>query len=109
MMTQEKRFEELCRLDGTSDRDVERKSLFYIIAGNDDLWNKRSAIYDTEDRSIHLNFDELADFGSSSRKLIELGFSLYNGYKANVLNTFSGLDEENFDLAIAALRMRFNQ
>jgi len=41
--------------------------------------------------------------------LIELGFSLYNGYKANVLNTFSGLDEENFDLAIAALRIRFNQ
>ncbi len=79
------------------------------LGGNDDLWNKRVAIYDTEDRSIHLNFDELADFGSSSRKLIELGFSLYNGYKANVLNTFSGLDEENFDLAIAALRIRFNQ
>ena len=88
---------------------------FFIVrrsgnpGGNDDLWNKRVAIYDTEDRSIHLNFDELADFGSSIRKLIELGFSLYNGYKANVLNTFSGLDEENFDLAIAALRIRFNQ
>ena len=78
---------------------------FFIVrrsgnpGGNDDLWNKRVAIYDTEDRSIHLNFDELSDFG----------FSLYNGYKANVLNTFSGLDEENFDLAIAALRIRFNQ
>jgi hypothetical protein len=109
MTIQKERFEKLCKLDRTSDRDVERKSLFYILAGNDDLWNKRNAIYDTEDRSIHLNFDELADFGSSSRKLIELAFSLYNGYKADVLNTFSGLDEENFDLAIDALRMRFNQ
>lgn len=86
---------------------------FFIVrrsgnpGGNDDLWNKRVA-YDTEDRSIHLNFDELSDFGSSSRKLIELDFH-NDGYKANVLNTFSGLDEENFDLAIAALRIRFNQ
>lgn len=109
MNIQEERFEELCRLDGTNDRDLERMSLFYIISGNDDLWNKRVAIYDTGERSIHLDFDELADFSSSSRKLIELAFSLYNGYQANILNTFSGLDDENFDLAIAALRMRFNQ
>ena len=34
MITQKERFEELCRLDGTSNHDVERKSLFYIIAGN---------------------------------------------------------------------------
>ena len=31
---EKERFEELCRLDGTSNHDVERKSLFYIIAGN---------------------------------------------------------------------------
>ena len=31
MITQKERFEELCRLDGTSNHDVERKSLFYII------------------------------------------------------------------------------
>ena len=30
MITQKERFEELCRLDGTSNHDVERKSLFYI-------------------------------------------------------------------------------
>ena len=82
--------------------------MFYITASNDALGYKRNVIYNTEDCGIHFDFDELAEFSSSSSKLIELSFSLNNGYKAYVLITFSCLDEQNFDFVTAALHMRFN-
>ena len=82
--------------------------MFYITASNDALGYKRNVIYNTEDCGIHFDFDELAEFSSSSSKLIELAFSLNNGYKAYVLITFSCLDEQNFDFVTAALHMRFN-
>lgn len=82
--------------------------MFYITASNDALWNKRNVIYNTEDCGIHFDFDELAEFSSSSSKLIELAFSLNNGYKADVLITFSCLDEQKIDFVIATLHMRFN-
>lgn len=49
------------------------------------------------------------DFCSSSRKLIILGFGLYNGYSADVLDTFSALDDDNFLLAIEAIKIRFGK
>ena len=82
--------------------------MFYITASNDALGYKRNVIYNTEDCGIHFDFDELAEFSSSSSKLIELAYSLNNGYKASVLITFSCQDEQNFDFVIAALHMRFN-
>ena len=82
--------------------------MFYITASNDALGYKRNVIYNTEDCGIHFDFDELAEFSSSSSKLIELSFSLNNGYKAYVLITFSCLDEQNFDFVTATLHMRFN-
>ena len=82
--------------------------MFYITASNDALGYKRNVIYNTEDCGIHFDFDELAEFSSSSSKLIELAFSLNNGYKPDVLITFSCLDEQKIDFVIAALHMRFN-
>ena len=82
--------------------------MFYITASNDALGYKRNVIYNTEDCGIHFDFDELAEFSSSSSKLIELAFSLNNGYKPDVLITFSCLDEQNFDFVTATLHMRFN-
>lgn len=103
------RFKQLIKRDNTNLSDVERKSLFYIIAGNDDLYSKIDFIYDFTDRRIKPDCldNEDVDFCSSSRKLINLAFNLFNGYPADVLNTFSVLDEDNFTLAINAMKIRF--
>ena len=91
--------------------DLERKSLFYILANNNDLYYKINAIYDFEDNSIKSECLENGevDLCSSSRKLIKLAYNLYNGYGADVLETFAVLDEDNFDLAIKAIKIRFNR
>lgn len=40
------KFNQLLKRDQTYERDVERRALFYIIAGNEDLYNKVEFIYD---------------------------------------------------------------
>lgn len=53
----------------------------------------------------------IPDFCSSSRKLIKLGFNLFNGYskeKCDVLSILSGLDFDNFEIALKAIFIRFN-
>lgn len=108
----EERLSQLLEEDKTSYDDLERKSLFYIIAGNNDLYSKVKSIYDFKEHSIKsdcLNSKKV-DFCTSSKKLIELGFNLFNGNnKADVLDTFSSLDENNFNLAIEALKIRLNK
>lgn len=145
----EDRLNQLLERDGTHEKDVERKALFYIIAGNSDLYKKVEHIYDFRDHSIkteclgyteeeleenremgepwmnrcsycelpleegehHMcsHCESIPDFCSSSRKLIKLAFNLYNGYSADVLDTFNVLDDDNFNLAMNALRIRFNR
>lgn len=145
----EDRFNQLLKRDETHEKDRERRALFYIIAGNMDLYKKVNYIYDFENQCIKthcLGFDDyeieenrekdpsnshrcircespvihedssvcsycekLPDLCSSSKKLIQLAFNLFNGYPADVLSTFSGLDESNFNLCMNALKIRFNQ
>lgn len=107
----EDKFKQLLEKDGTHDDDLERKALLYIIAGNDDLYNKAEFIYDFKDRSINRECleSEEVDFCSSSRKLIKLGFNLYNSFPADVVDTFYLLDNNNFNLALNALKLRFNR
>jgi len=103
------RINELMKKDGTHPKDVERKSLFMIISGNDELWNLRNKIYDFENHWIN---SEILESGicTSSKTLIQIGFNLYNGYQTeSLLDCFSGLDENNFELVIQALRIRLNQ
>lgn len=107
----ENRLNQLLERDGTHKDDLERKALFYIIAGNDDLYSKVDFIYDFEDNSINpdcLESEEI-DFCSSSRKLIKLAFNLYNSYPADVIDTFYLLDENNFNLALNAIKLRLNR
>ena len=42
----QKRFEELIEKDRTSIGNNERRQLFYVIAGCDDLWTAKDRIYD---------------------------------------------------------------
>ncbi|QUI22734.1 hypothetical protein HZI73_10720 [Vallitalea pronyensis] len=50
------------------------------------------------------------DLCTSSRNLLELAFNLYNNYegdsKTTVLDMFYGLDEQNFQVAMGAIKYR---
>lgn len=107
----EDRLKVLLKRDGTHEKDIERKALFYILSGNIDLYKKVNSIYDFEDNSIKSECleSEDVDFCSSSRNLIKLAYNLYNGYSADVLETFAVLDEDNFDIAMKAIKIRFNR
>ena len=101
---------EFIERDGMAKGDLERLSMFYILSNNEDLSSKINYIYDFDERSIKSDCleNENVDFCSSSKKLIRLAFNLFNGnYKADVLNSFSGLDDDNFEIAINALIIRF--
>jgi hypothetical protein len=105
------RLYELVKKDGMSKNDLERLSMFYILSSNNDLYSKINYIYDFDKRSIRPDCleDDNVDFCSSSRKLIRLAFNLYNGFSAEVLNTFAGLDDNNFEIALNSLKIRFNR
>lgn len=150
MLYQEERFNELLERDGTHEKDRERRALFYIISGNDDLYGKVNHLYDFENQCIKNHCVYFYDYEleenrekdpsnshrcircespvihedsnvcsycsklpalcSSSTKLIKLAFNLFNGdNKADVLNTFSGLDKDNFNLCLQAIKIRFNK
>lgn len=96
--------------DNTHKSDLERKSLFYILAGNYDLYEKKHFIYDFEERSINLECleSDFLDFSTSARKLLELAFNHFNGMnKADVSEILSVLDEDNLKLAIDSMKIRY--
>lgn len=105
---------ELIENSNVNPNDVERKVLFYIISGNDDLFKKKSSVYDFDEGFI--NFDCLdsstVDFCSSSKALIRLGFNLYNGYTdnyTNPLDILGKLDFNNYLIANRAINIRFKK
>ena len=106
------RFKELLQSDNTYREDVERRSLFYILSGNEDLFRKRNHIYDFKDHSIEpecLN-SENVDFSTSSKALIRLGFNLYNSYSDNStspVDILYSLDGNNYNLAMNGMDIRF--
>lgn len=106
------RFQELLSEDNTYLGDVERIALFYIVAGNGDLYGKRSFIYDSKEHSIKRNClrDETVDFSSGMKSLIRLGFNLYNDYTDDYISPvrlFYNLDQRNGRLALNAIDIRF--
>jgi len=107
-----KRLASLVREDGTECWDLERISLFYIIAGNEDLYRRRNAIYDFNERCIktHLR-DGSEDFPSGQRSLIKLGFNLFNGYREDCMtpmDLFWNLNNRNTRIAHDAIGLRFS-
>ena len=104
-------YTELLIKDKTAENDVERKSLFLIFS-TDDLFGKVTHLYDFKEHSIKpqsLKNGEV-DLSSSSRKLVMAAFNLYNGhYKADLCDTFASLDDENFNLVIQAIKIRFHK
>lgn len=105
----EDRLKELLEKDNTHPKDIERKTLFYILSGNTDLYKKINFIYDFKDHSIKpecLESGEV-DFCSSSQKLIKLAFNLFNSiHSADVMGTLQGLDKESLELALNSISLR---
>lgn len=103
------RIDELILRDETDPRDSERKSLFFLIAGNEELWRLRDQIYNFKENCIKSNILETG-ICSSSKTIIQIGFNLFNNYPTgSLLECFSGLDEHNFELVMKAIRIRMNQ
>lgn len=102
-------FDTLCIMDSTYASDYERKALFYIIAGNDELYNIAEKLYDIESHSIRIRNINKAILSSSAKKLLLIGLNLYNNYKNSnsILDTFACQDENNFFLALQAIKIRF--
>lgn len=107
------RFISMMTEDDMSPSDLERASLFYIITGNDDLYEKRRFIYDPSEHCINdcLN-DANIDFSSAMCSLIRLGFNLYNGWSdryTTPMSLLGSLDSLNLLLAANAMMLRFNR
>lgn len=105
---------------GFDQRDLERAALFYVIAGNDTLFSQRKNIYDFKDRAINVEIDENGNLfipgeawhTSSTIALIRLAYNLFNSFKderTNPMDLLSSLDDDNFDLAINAITIRFRR
>ena len=105
----EERYFELLEKDNTSRTDLERYSLFYILA-NSDIFSKIDYIYDFKNHWIKIDCFEKTDFSSTSKKMVELAFNLYNGNPApDPLTIFGGLDDDNFQICLNAISIRFSQ
>lgn len=99
------------REDGTKNGDIERISLFYIIAENEILYANRETIYNFKEHCIRNGMDtDWGIFSSGHQSLIRLGFNLYNGYRdknMTPLELFWNLDSKNSLIAQNAIRLRF--
>ncbi len=115
----ETNFNILLKRSGIDLRDCERKSFFYIIASNQDLLEQIDKIYDfdknllretVEDEDGNRYFEDVR-MSSSSKRLLNLAIQLYNSYLNNqsVIDTFSLLDSNNFEIAIDSIKIRFNR
>lgn len=103
------RFNQMLDKDHTDEKDVERTALFVILIRNDELFSMINYIYDFEDRSIIPECLENSDLNLSyeTTSLIKLAFNLYNGYPADVMETFSYLNKVNAKIARHAISVRF--
>lgn len=113
------RFIDYCNRAHIHSGDVERKALFYILAGCNDLVTKGiNRMYDFQENIVKFSpvpeqmekdFQPFS-FCSSSHALLKLALNLYNsGYESlSIADTFYNLDNNHRILAINAMLIRFN-
>lgn len=112
---QEERFKELLLRAKLKYKDKEGQSLFYLLAGNDDLYKQVDKIYDFNKQQLNCMDDngevDLDDIfvSSSSSSLLKLALELYNqSTPISVNNLFRSLDDNNAKLAINAIKIRYS-
>lgn len=107
----EKRYLLYLKKDNTSQKDCERKSLFYILAISSDLEKHIEEIYDFENRWIKLECLEKSWQTSGYSAIIRLAYNLYNGYtddNSDVLTIFSRVSADVRDYLYNAIRFRLS-
>lgn len=111
----EERYEILIKKSGMIHEDREREALFYIVAGNSDLYKQIDKVYDFKKQQLKcITEDGQVDFSniytsSSSKALILLGIELFNGgAQIAVSDVFRYLDKQNSILALESIRIRYN-
>jgi len=107
----QRNFENLLERDRTHPSDIERRAMFYIFAGNDEIMGRIDDVYEFGEGMIHLDTDNwIALVSSGARALILLGYNLYNGYPCGtIMDVFRNLDELNCELAINGIRIRLGR
>lgn len=106
-------YQKLLFQDHTHPKDIHRKSLFYIISGNEDLYLRRYSIYDFGIHEIlPLNVvDDIMNLSDGSMMLLRLAYNLYNGLDEGNLtpyDVFYVLNKKNFMVAKGGIDMRFD-
>ena len=102
------KIERMMERDNTHPQDKEREALFVIICGNQELYEIRERIYNFKEHCIEPDILETG-ICTSSKRMIEIGFNLFNNFQSNttnILNSFSGLDFNNYKLAMQAIDIR---
>jgi hypothetical protein len=105
-------YRQLLKLSNLHPCDREKKSLFYVLSGNSDLFTKKNYFYDfNKNYLIFTTFEKSnLDLCSSSKALLRLALNLFNGYcdeLTNPLNLFFSLGNQNYNLAVNAILIRF--
>lgn len=92
-------------LDNTTEGDVERYQLFYVIARTEDIWQAAKMIYDFEKHQLKEGWNDV--FDSTFRKMIKRSAHLYNSYNEdiNTVDLFWGMDRHNCQTMINAQRI----
>lgn len=106
----EKKYYQLLASAGV-ENDIEREALFYIIAGNDELYSHVNSIYDFKCRQLKITtkLGKLNVMCDSAKAMLKLAIQLYNNTtnKQSVFDTFIFLDSTNKLLALNAICLRF--
>ena len=116
----EQNFKKLIEQDKTSSNDLDRIALFYVIAGNKDLFNYADRVYNFTERCIWFDnwFEGKIDLTSGSQSMLYLGYNLYNGFcysmfdrkdlpkDKSIPDIFNSLDTVNKEICIEAIRIR---
>jgi hypothetical protein len=113
------KFTDYCQKAHIHRDDRERKAMFYILSGSPDIISKGiNRMYDFKENIVKFSpvpEEQEKDFQpfnfcSSSHALLKLALNLYNStYESlSVADTFYNLDSDNKQLAINAMRIRFN-
>lgn len=101
--------------DNTASSDYERKSMFWILSHSKGLALKIDSIYDFNENQIKpecIAQESDHDFSPSEKSLIRLAYNLFNNFTddhSSPLDVLSSLDDQNFEVSMKAIRIRFNK
>ena len=106
-----KHFNDLLSNDDTSLYDTERLAMFFILSGNAALYRHVNEIYNFRSHMLKSNtISKLGYLCNSALSLLRLSINLYNGRHfrgSDPCNLLSCLDHDNLQLALDAMKIRF--